>query len=311
MKKRNKLDNGIFSKVTSKQMESVRAVVVPDTRINLASTLLTPSRDIVPIAEALVAYDTKEDKIVKFIAAFIPPHKNASHDGVKYIISRNQNTGNHKGIVIRHNKNNLPKDKKMFWNPNILVAYLDYSKLPMTAMDAEFRILRAYPAGLRVPYRFEILNFKTNQGDAAVDKRTVRVESVWNSCPPIALAPVHRSFGWFQENILCELSDFSQIDMTKALGLGIDYKLDKAVRSGQLAPEVKQEILHDHSEDPVEEEGILSESEEVSEPISVSLGINNMVEDEEGKPFYVPENPLALNTNDMEDEEEQLVDLHD
>ena len=106
---------------------------------------------------------------------------------------------------------------------------------------------------------------------------------------------------WWQKQIVAEISDFSGVDLSTALGLGIKRKLDQAVKAGHMAQAVEEEILHDHSEDPVE----------VSEPLSVSLGINtNMVKDEEGKAFFVPDNPTLKNVKE-EEEEEELVELLD
>ena len=104
---------------------------------------------------------------------------------------------------------------------------------------------------------------------------------------------------------MCRFSDFSGLDITTALGLGIERKISQAVRAGAITPVIEKEILHDHSEDP---------TEEVSEPLSVSLGVNlgvNMVEDEEGKPFFVPDNPMLKTMPEKEEEEEDLVSLYD
>lgn len=303
---RNQIENGIFGKLSAEQMGKVKAEVIPDAKIRLCGTLMTPSRDIVPISEALVAYDPVSDTIVKFIAAFIPPHPNAPHQGVKYLVSKDH-CGDHKPVVITNNGKADRKQnkggKKMFWNPHFLTAFLDYSKLPMNVAQAEFRVLRVYRAGLRVKHRFELLAFDTPKVGENVDKKTMRLELPFNSVPPIALARCYKAMFWWQTQILFELSDFSGVDLSVALDLGIKRKLDQAVQTGTMAPEVEEAILHDHSEDPVEGE--------VSEPLSVSLGINNMVQPEEGKPFYVPDNPLLQTMPEKEYEEEELVDLHD
>lgn len=299
----NQIDNNVFGKLDAAQLSQIKSQVIPDAKIRLCGTLMTPSREIVPIAEALVAYDPQSDTIVKFLAAFIPPHPRATHDGVKYLISKDED-GQHKPIVITHDKNKKNKNnpsKKMFWNPHFLTAFLDYEKLPVYCAHAEFRILRAYRAGLRVPYRFELLAFDIpNPGDN-VDKKTMQVEVPYNSVPPIHLARCYRTMFWWQKQIVAEISDFSGVDLSTALGLGIKRKLDQAVKAGHMAQAVEEEILHDHSEDPVE----------VSEPLSVSLGINtNMVKDEEGKSFFVPDNPMLKNVKE-EEEEEELVELLD
>lgn len=301
---KNKIDNNLFGKLSTEEMSKVMSAAVPDSKILLACSRLTPSRDVVPIAEALVAYDTKKDTIVKFISAFFPADNNGEHKGIKYLIARDAR-GMHKAVVVK-NTIEKPKDKKRhYWNPYSLGAFLDHAKLPPTVEHAEFRVLRAYRAGLRVPHRFEILNFDTPQPGTDVDKRTMRVESAWNSVPPIELAPIHRSFFWFQEEIMCRFSDFSGLDITTALGLGIERKISQAVKAGAITPMIEKEILHDHSEDP---------TEEVSEPLSVSLGVSlgvNMVEDEEGKPFFVPDNPMLKTMPEKEEEEEDLVSLYD
>lgn len=303
---RNQIDNGIFGKLSSEEINKVRADVIPDPKIRLCGTLMTPSRDIVPISEALVAYNPVSDTIVKFIAAFIPPHSNAPHKGAKYLISKDQ-YGDHKPVVITHNGKTEQKrgkdGKKLFWNPHFLTAFLDYSKLPMNCENAEFRVLRAYRAGLRVKHRFELLSFDTPKVGENVDKKTIRLEMPFNSVPPIQLARCYKAMYWWQKQIVMELSDFSGIDLMSTLGLGIKRKLDQAVQTGTMAPDVEEEILHDHSEDPVE----------MSEPLAQDIKDygKNMVQDEEGKPFYVPNNPLLQTTPEKECEEEELVDLHD
>jgi len=302
---KNQLDNGIFGKLSSEEMNKVRSDVIPDPKIRLCGTLMTPSRDIVPISEALVAYDPASDTIVKFIAAFIPPHPNAPHKGAKYLISKDQH-GDHKPVVITHNgkvdqKQN--KDgKKMFWNPHFLTAFLDYSKLPMNCENAEFRVLRAYRAGLRVKHRFELLSFDTPKVGENVDKKTIRLETPFNSVPPIQLARCYKAMYWWQKQIVMELSDFSGIDLMSTLGLGIKRKLDQAVQTGTMAPEVEEEILHDHSEDPVEVSTSLAQDIK-------SYG-KNIVSSEEGEPFFVPDNPM-LQTMPEKQAEEDEVELFD
>lgn len=94
-----------------------------------------------------------------------------------------------------------------------------------------------------------------------------------------------------------------------ALGLGIKRKLDQAVAQGTMTPDVEEDILHDHSEDPVEMTESLGTSFELSG--------KNMVEAEEGegKDFFVPDNPLLKTTmagkEEDETREEQSVELFD
>lgn len=300
MSKRNQLNNGIFGKMSSQELDKVRSEAVQDSKIRLCSTYMTPSRDIVPIAEALVAYCTKTDNIVKFIAAHVPQHQNSYHKGIKFLISKDQN-GDHKPVVVCNNGKPPPNKngKPIIWNPHYLAAFLDYSKLPMDHQHAEFRLLRAYRAGVRSKHRFELLSFATPAPGMPVDKRTIKLDAPFNSVPPIHLARCHKSMYWFQEQIIFELSDFSGVDLSSALGLGIKRKLDQAVKAGDMAPAVEEEILHDHSEDPVVE---------VSTPLAQDIKDygKNMVQDEEGRPFFVPDNPLLKTTPEKQVEEDEI-----
>lgn len=291
----NKIQNNVFGQLNSADMQKIEKNVIPDSRIRLCSSLLTPSREIVPIAEALVAYDRKTDTIVKFIAAFVPQYKGACHMGIKFLLSKNAK-GAHKPIVIAWQG----KQKEgTFWNPHFLTGFLDYAKLPMACEHSEFRVLRAYRANLRVPARFELLKFKNPKPGEDVDKRTMRVQMPFNSVPPINLAGNWKGLFWWQKEIVAEMSNFSGVNMLTALGIGINRKLTEAVQQGNMSEQVKEDILHDHSEDPVEE---------VSESLAESFGVR--VKAEEGPDFYVPENPM-LKTMPEKEEDEDTVELFD
>jgi hypothetical protein len=306
---RNAIQNNVFGNLNPEDMSKIQKKVVPDSRLRLCSTFMAPSREIVPIAECLVAYDTKTDAIVKFISAFIPPPRDNAHKGVKYLISKDER-GEHKPVVIAWNGQ---KKEGSFWNPHFLTAYLDFGKLPLTCETAEFRVLRVYRAGIRATARFELLNFAMPAPGHDVDKHTMHVEAPFNSVPPIQLARCYKHLYWWQKQIVGHLGEFAGVDLLAALGLGIKRNLDQAVARGAMTPEVKEDILHDHSEDPVE----------VSEPLSASFGLGktNMVEADEGQDFYVPDNPMlkTLPYKDAEDEtenegkenEEQAVQLYD
>lgn len=296
MKKHSTIDNGLFGKVESSKMEALEKNAIKDSRIRLCGSLLTPSQEVVPIAEALVAYDPKSDTIIKMIAAFIPPTPWGTHQGAKYLISKHAN-GEHKPVVIHHNPE-APKKEGAYWNPHFLTGFLDYSKLPMTNENAEFRVLRAYRAGIRAPARFELLAFAQPEPGQDVDKRTMEVEIPFNSVPPIQLAFCHKSLFWWQKQIIQELGDFSGVDLAVALGLGIKRKLDNAVQAGVISETVAEDILHDHSEDPVE----------LSESLAASFGVTNMVKaEDEGKDFYVPTNPLLQTMPDKEEEVSESI----
>ena len=303
MKKNDKIQNNVFGQLNSADMQKIEKRVIPDSRITLCSTRLTPSREIVPIAEALVAYDTRKDKIIKFISAFIPPYKRACHQGIKFLLSKNAK-GEHKPVVIAWQGK---KKEGTFWNPHFLTGFLDYSKLPMACAHAEFRVLRAYRSNLRVPARFELLKFNTPKPGEDVDKRTMHVEIPFNSVPPIALAGSYKGLFWWQKEIVTEMSNFSGVNMLTALGIGINSKLTEAVQNGVMSEQVKEDILHDHSEDPVEA------VEEVSESLAESFGVR--VKAEDGQDFYVPENPMlkTMAEKDVyaEEEEEDLVEFYD
>jgi hypothetical protein len=296
-KMKNEIQNGIFGGDAAHQQ--LKKLVIKDSRIRLSATVRTPSREIVPIAEALVAYDTQTGTIIKFISAFIPPPVDGAHCGIKYLISTDRETGLHKPVVIAWQG----KKDSGYWNPSFLTAYLDYSKLPMAYEHAEFRVLRAYRAGLRAPARFELLAFDTPPAGQDVDKHTMTVECPFNSTPPIQLARSYKHLFWWQKQILNEIGLFAGVDLMAALGLGIKRKLDQAVAKGDMTPAMKEEILHDHSEDPVEME----------EPLRASFGLPTThmvpVEEGDGKDFYVPDNPLAKTAGAEEAEEEELVEF--
>jgi hypothetical protein len=291
----NAIQNNVFGQINKEDMQKIEKKAIPDSRIRLCSTLLTPSREIVPIAEALVAYDTRTDKIVKFIAAFVPQYNGSSHMGIKFLLSKTQ-TGNHKPIVIAWHGE---KKEGTFWSPHFLTGFLDYAKLPMTCEHAEFRVLRTYRSDLRAPARFELLTFTHPTPGKDVDKRTMRVENNFNSVPAIDLVGNWKGLFWWQKNIVTEMSNFSGVNMLPAIGLGVSQKLTQAVQQGVMSEQVKEDILHDHSEDPVEE---------VAESLGESFGVR--VKAEEGQDFYVPENPM-LKTMPEKEEEEAMVELFD
>jgi hypothetical protein len=300
--KRNEIQNSVFGNLKPEAMTKIEKSVVPDSRLRLCSTFMAPSREIVPIAECLVAFDTKTDAIVKFISAFIPPPRDNSHKGVKYLISKDGG-GEHKPVVIAWSG---VKKEGSFWNPHFLTAYLDFGKLPMTCETAEFRVLRAYRAGIRTPARFELLAFDMPAPGHDVDKHTMRVESPFNSVPPIQLTRCYKHLYWWQKQIVGHLGEFAGVDLAAALGLGIKRSLDQAVAQGAMTPDVKDEILHDHSDDPVEVTESLGES--------FALSGKNMVQAEEGQDFYVPDNPMLKTLPHKEEdqaEEEQAVQLFD
>lgn len=295
---KNKLDNNVFGGVDTASLARIQKAAVPDSRIRLCSSLMTTSKEVVPISEALVAFDPKSGEIQKFIAAFVSPPRDATHRGIKYLISKGQN-GDHRPVVIAWNGE---KKKGAYWNPHYLTGYLDWGKLPMNNESAEFRILRAYRAGVRATHRFELLNFDIPPPGEDVDKRTMKVEIGFNGVPPIHLARCYRNFFWWQKQIVHQIGTFAGVDLNSALGLGIKRKLDQAVQQGDMPEQVAEDILHDHSEDPVE----------VSEPLAASFGLGktNMVKADEGQDFYVPTNPMLKTMPDRE-EEEETVELFD
>jgi hypothetical protein len=312
MQQRNAIQNNVFGSLKPEDMSMIQKKVVPDSRLRLCSTFMAPSREVVPIAECLVAYDTRSDTIVKFISAFIPPPRDNAHKGIKYLISKDD-AGDHKPVVIAWNG---IKKEGSFWNPHFLTAYLDFGKLPMSCETAEFRVLRAYRAGIRAPARFELLAFDMPKPGHDVDKHTMQVEAPFNSVPPIQLARCYKHLYWWQKQIIDHLGAFAEIDLMSALGLGIKRNLDQAVAQGALSSEVKDDILHDHSDDPVEE---------VSESLGESFARSgkNMVQANEGEghDFYVPDNPLLKtmphkadedeDTTEEKENEEQAVQLYD
>jgi hypothetical protein len=288
-------------------MEALQHNVIKDSRIKLRASVESLSKEFVPVAEALVAFDPRTDTIVKFVAAFIPPFKGATHQGVKYLISKYPN-GEHKPVVIHHTGK---KKEGTYWNPYFHTAFLDYSKLPMTNEYAEFRVLRAYRSGIRAPSRFEILAFHAPEAgkDVNVDK-DLYVEYPFNSVPPIYLTYCHGDLFWWQKKIVNDIGLFSGVDLGEALGLGIKRKLQKAVNLGTISENIVEDILHDHSEDtPTDTYESIAEAA-VSESIAESFGVSNNTEHdvEEDRDHEVPVNPLLM---DAKEEDEELVDLYD
>jgi hypothetical protein len=298
--KKHEIQNNVFGGIEAESLKKIKDNAIPDSRVRLWATMKTPSMELVPTAEALVAYDPRTDTIVKFISAFVPPPRDKSHKGIKYLISADKETGLHRPVVIAWDGQ---KKEGQFWNPKFLTAFLDYGKLPVNNENAEFRILRAYRAGIRAPSRFELLKFEMPKPGQDVDRENAMwVEAPFNSVPPIQLARCYKPFFWWQKQIVHEIGIFAGVDLRTALGLGIKRKLDQAVQQGNMSEQVKEDILHDHSEDPVEE---------VKESIAESFGVGGgMVKAEEGQDFYVPANPMLKTTPDRE-EEEETVELFD
>ena len=264
----NTLNNNLFGGMSASKLKAVEQKATRHSTIKICSTYLTPAREVVPIAECLVAYSPVTDTITKFIAAFVPASPSAKHQGCKFLISKNQD-GSHRPVLV---KNHGKSDPDFYWNEAFQSVFLDHSMLPSIG-HSEFRVLRTYRKDVRGQHRFELLNFEQPPAGQPVNKKTMVVEQQWNSVPPIALARTLKGFFWWQRQITEELSAFSGVDLMVCLGLGIERTLAQSVEPKQL-----EEILMDHSE-------------EVGEPLSVTFGVTNMVTPEEGKPFYVPEIP--------------------
>lgn len=271
------IQNGIFSGVEPQNVEQFRDAATRDPRIRLCSTYMTPSREVVPVAEALVAFDPETGDIVKFIGAFVPGSPDSRHDGVKFIISKHDD-GKHKPIII-NNGDPSTKPKGFYWNPNFQTAHLDYGKLPYTVPHAEWRVLRAYRHDMRVPYRFEVLAFDIPPAGVDVDKRTMRPVLSCTGLPPIKLAGSYKGFQWWQNAILMEMSMFSGVDLSS---LGIEESVKKKVKAGEVSAETAKDMLKDHSE-----------PEEVIEPLAQTFGVVGMQQPEEGKAFYAPPVPVG------------------
>lgn len=279
----NSPKNNVFTGLDNDKMRQIESRAIPHPTILLASTYLTPSREVVDVAEALVAYDSHRGVVTKFIAAFVPGCRENGHDGRKFLISRKNEKGYQKPIVIekRENQPVSEGDKPFHWNNRILRVYLDPDKLPMTAAS-EFRILRAYRHDVRTRYRFEILAFdmpRTGQ----VDKRTMRLEKAIPRIPPLELVNLFGGFVWFQKEICQELSMFSGEDVSLVLGLEAQVRED--LRNGKISPEQAEAMMADHSQE---------EPRGRQESMAETLGTQHMVlpEDGEGRPFYAPPNPF-------------------
>ncbi|MEN6636840.1 MAG: hypothetical protein ABFC56_13385 [Clostridiaceae bacterium] len=273
------VQNTIFSGIRPEQMVDIRRKAIPAPKITLCSTYLTPSREVVPIAEALVAWDPVRRVVAKFIAAFVPGSPASGHEGKKFLISRKNPQERQTPILIEKRENGNPNFP---WNGILLRTHLDSDKLPQT-VQTEFRILRAYRYDVRTRYRFEILAFDIPQtGD--IDKRTMRLECAIPRIPPIELVQLFGGFVWWQKAIAEELSMFSGEDI--AFVLGLDARVREDLRSGKISPEDAEAMLADHSA-----EG--EQTESLAETLGVKGVTPNMKhEDEEGKEFFVPRNPM-------------------
>ncbi|MFN5249886.1 MAG: hypothetical protein ACK5DE_02465 [Bacteroidota bacterium] len=306
--KKQQLENNVFGNLSVQEVAKLRDSVIKDSSILLRSELQTASKEVITVSEALVAYDTAKGVIVKLIAANVPRHANAAHEGFKFLISRNQDDGSHRPVMIYHHGENEKNGKRIKWNPWGLVAYIDYSKLPMNCSSAEFRILRAYRAGMRSPHRFELLSFAEPTPGEQVNRErpgALKVEAVFNNVPPIRFVLMERQMYGCSRQAMLEIGKFAGVSMEAAFGLQIKDKVDKAVVAGDLSMEVAEDILHDHSEDPVE----------VAEPLAQDMKDfgkkSNMMEDEEGRDFYVPDNPLVKTMAHKGMEAEEEVELLD
>jgi hypothetical protein len=293
---KNQIQNNVFGQLD--EMEIAKIPVAKAGCIRLWAWRTTKSQEIVPTAEALVAYDPATDTIVKFIAAFVPPPLDGSHKGIKYFISKDSTGGHHPVLFYWDDEQHTSKPKKeknkKFWHKEFFTGYLDYGMLPMNCATAEFRLLRAYREGVRTPARFELISFQMPMPGELAEKDTFVLECTYNGVPPIQLSrclgPVFRR----QKEIIEELGYYAGMDLSSALGLGIKRKLETAVSKGVLPAAAVAEILHDHSEDPVEEG--------FSESMAATMGTTNMVRAEEGKDFYVPDNPLVKAAREEEEE---------
>jgi hypothetical protein len=264
---RNQIDNNIFGNLNRDEMRRLEAKVLQAPKIRLCSTYLTPSREIVPIAEALVAFDTATNSIIKFVAGFIPGNEFGGHMGKKYLISRKNIHGRHNPVCVKRGE--TVGDLKKFWNDQMLITHLDHDKLPWSCATAEYRVLRAYRQDIRAKARFELLTFHTpTTGD--VDKRTM--SPVWaGNNPPFALDKYVKGFFWWTQSLLSELSAFSGVDLMSHLTIH-----NKVVK--EESPEMAAEMLHDHSEDDSQEieddasepiDSIVSRTDTVAETVSV------------------------------------------
>lgn len=307
--KSNQLQNNVFGQLSGAEVTKLRESAIRDSSIVLKSEMQTASKEVITVSEALVAYDTTKGLIVKLIAANVPRHAHAAHEGFKFLISRNQD-GSHRPVKIYHNGEKVDKNnKKIEWNPWGLVAYLNYSMLPMNCPSAEFRILRAYRSGMRAAHRFEILSFKEPLPGTQVNRDrsdALKLEAVFNDVPPIRFVLMERQMYGYSRQAMLEIGKFAGMPLEAAFGLQIKSKVEKAVKAGEISQEVADDILHDHSEDPVE----------VATPLAQDMKDfgkkkSNMVGDEEGRDFYVPDNPLVKTMKGGMAEEEVEVELLD
>lgn len=261
MNNRNNIQNSVFGSLSNEQMKSLESKALQAPKIRLCSTYLTPSREVVPIAEALVAFDTATNQIIKFVAGFVPGNEFGGHQGKKYLISRKNAQGRHNPVCV--SKGDNPGSAEKFWNDHMLITHLDHDKLPWSCATAEYRVLRAYRQDIRAKARFELLTFHTPKtGD--VDKRTMAV--TWRGAHPnFSLDKYVKGFFWWTQSLLAEFSAFSGVDLMN--NLTIRNKVMK-----EETPELAAEMLHDHSEDVEVENDIENDvSDMVTDADAVSV----------------------------------------
>jgi hypothetical protein len=85
---RNSIQNNVFGSLNASQMKQVESKALSAPKIRLCSSFYTPSREIVPISEFLVAFDTKTNSIIKFVAGIVPRAEFNKHSGMLFLINR-------------------------------------------------------------------------------------------------------------------------------------------------------------------------------------------------------------------------------
>lgn len=230
--------NSVFGNMPSATLAALEASLpppAPPVRINMCSTVMhfQPVKHISFIAEGLVAYDPARDAVVKFISLFIP-----AHDGQK------------KGKWFKVTSSNvLLPPLPVLGDPTHQPAWLEMEKMPTKPEGLEFRILRGY-FNNKHPGKpvFEVLNFDLPEDGIMVNRKTLRVEQVYNSVPLFALRE-----NWWHLLILKYLGRF----VGKELITSTDTKaaLQRLVASGSISSATMAEILAEDtpSEASVEE----------------------------------------------------------
>lgn len=303
---RGPVDNSVFGGLTDDALGKLRAHAIPSPSINLTSSYMDGRCEPLPVAEVLVAYDPKEQQILKFIAAFIPAFDNVRGDtdkhgvqnsrypGKKFRIATWQDRGNpmhaYKAITGPPTDNPEVSPDKPRWNPATQVVDLHPDLLPIMALNTvEWRLLRFYRKDVPNKHRAELLRFPIPADGGRVDKRMIQRDLVYYAHQPlqIAMATHTQNTQRWAEKLCADLTRFSGVHVE--LSLGLDSQVKHAVAAGQLN--------HPAAELLVDESAVAEEKAEAPVEHRNRMGVTPNTGGEgseyEGDKFFVPPHPIG------------------